>query len=197
MSIEDTIHGIFVQNGGIVRASELRVKGIHSIYITRLLERGKIARIRRGVYEWIADGGKSDAEILAVVLPEGVVCLHSALNYYGYIDRTPPRWHIALDKNRSRWRSRLMYPALRVHYVPSHLFPIGRTRATFEGEELWIYDRERTICDVLRYAVDPEIMVQSIRAYVQDPKRRPDRLTEYAAPLRVKRMVEERVAIWL
>lgn len=199
MTQEEKIREIFKDSGGIVRAGSLRQLGVHSIYLTRMCKAGKVSRIRRGIYEWVEDGAKTDIEIISQVLPEAILCLHSALAYYGYIDRTPAIWHVAMDKNRSRWRAKINYPPVKAHYVATHIYDLGRSRCEIDGTQIWIYDRERTLCDTLKHAnrLDPEIVRQAIRSYINDGEHNVSLLKEYARRLRVQHAVQSLIGVWL
>ena len=54
--------------------------------------------------------------------------------------------------------------------VSSTLLVLGETKGIIDGEPIRIYDRDRTICDVLRHMkeVDKEIFNKAIRCYVDD-----------------------------
>ena len=38
------------------------------------------------------------------LFPDGVHCMESALDYYGYTDRTPSAWNLAVDSKSTRTR---------------------------------------------------------------------------------------------
>lgn len=44
----------------------------------------------------------SDELLLATLIPKGIVCMESALFYYGYSDFTPKIWTIAMPRTVSR-----------------------------------------------------------------------------------------------
>ena len=62
-----------------------------------------------------------------------------------------------------------------------------------------IYDRDRTICDVLRNMnkMDKEIFNKAIQGYVADPKKSIPNLMKYAQVLRVQKKVNEWIGVWL
>lgn len=67
------------------------------------------------------------------------------------------------------------------------------------GVKVRIYNRERTICDVLRYAnkLDREVFNNAILRYIKDQNRNGKRLMEYAKKLRVAEKVKTYVGVWL
>jgi len=62
-----------------------------------------------------------------------------------------------------------------------------------------IYDKDRVLCDCLRYRnkMDPEIFNKAIRSYVNDPGKSIPHLMAYAEPLRVKQVVKSMIGVWL
>ncbi len=62
-----------------------------------------------------------------------------------------------------------------------------------------IYDRDRTICDVLRNMnkMDKEIFNKAIQGYVKDLKKNIPNLMEYAKVLRMQKRVKELIGVWL
>ena len=62
-----------------------------------------------------------------------------------------------------------------------------------------IYDRDRTICDVLRNMskMDKEIFNKAVQGYVRDTQKNIPNLMKYAKELRVQKKVKELIGVWL
>ena len=107
--------------------------------------------------------------------------METALFYYGYSDRNPAEWNIAIDKNASRQRTRIDYPSIKAYRLEPALLSIGVTRGEINFTDVRIYDRDRTICDVLRNMnkMDKEIFNKAIQGYVNDPQKNVPNLIEY------------------
>jgi len=119
--------------------------------------------------------------------------------YYRYSDRNPPEWNITIDKNTSRQRTKMDYPFVKAYRIESTLLPIGETKGEIDSIEVRIYDRDRTICDVLRNMnkMDKEIFNKAIQNYVKDPKKNIPNLMQYAKELRVQKRVKDLIGVWL
>ena len=67
------------------------------------------------------------------------------------------------------------------------------------GTMIRIYDKERTICDTLRYAnkLDREVFNIAIQRFVKDKEKRILTLMEYAKILRVTKKVKNYLGVWL
>ena len=125
--------------------------------------------------------------------------METALFYYRYSDRNPVEWNIAIDKNTSRQRTKIDYPFIKAYRVEPALLSIGETKGEIDSTEVRIYDRDRTICDVLRNMnkMDKEIFNKAVQSYVKDSKKNIPNLMEYAKVLRVQKRVKELIGVWL
>jgi len=76
---------------------------------------------------------------------------------------------------------------------------LGLTKGNMDGHEMRIYDKDRVICDCLRYRnkMDKEIFNKAIQNYIADPEKRIPKLMEYAGPLRVKKIAKDLIGVWL
>ena len=81
----------------------------------------------------------------------------------------------------------------------SFLLEMGLTTGEKDGHSIRIYDRDRVICDCLRYRnkMDREMFNKAIRAYVSDPQKNISRLMDYAERLRVKKVAVDLISVWL
>lgn len=83
----------------------------------------------------------------------------------------------------------------------SILLPITLGEATGEIDyiKIRIYDRDRTICDILRNMnrMDKEVFNKAIQSYVKDPQKNIPNLMEYAKVLRVQKKVKDLIGVWL
>lgn len=167
--------------------------------IQRMLNEGLIEKIKRGYYHWIESYGKDEIVIINRLFPDGVLCMDTALFYYKYSDRTPAEWHITIDKNTSRQRTQVEHPFIKAYRVESKLLTLGETNGEIDSQKVRIYDRDRTICDVLRNMnkMDKEIFNKAIQGYVKDPKKNIPNLVQYAKALRVQKRVNDIIEVWL
>ena len=76
--------------------------------------------------------------------------METALFYYCYSDRNPAEWNITIDKNASRNRTNIDYPFIKAYRIESALMMLGETKGSIDFVDVLIYERDRTICDVLR-----------------------------------------------
>lgn len=197
--MEQSLERIFEKYGGVMRTAQLNQEGFYYKKIQELVASNQIEKIRRGYYQYIGDNSFSDIPTIAVLFPDGVLCLDSALDYYGYTDRTPSAWHIAVDSTSTRTRFYIDYPVVKPHFIQKERYLIGISETEIDGQKIKIYDRERTMCDLLlhRNKVDGEVFNTAVQRYVIDPERSTARLMQYAKALHVEKKVREVLGIWL
>lgn len=190
---------IFLDYNFTMTTAQLNKEKLYYRDIQRMLDEGLIEKVKRGYYHWIEDYGTSEVALINSLFPDAVLCMETALFYYKYSDRNPAEWNITVDKNTSRQRTKIDYPFVKAYRVEPALLSLGETNGIIEFTNVRIYDRDRTICDVLRNMskMDKEIFNKAIQNYVKDPQKNIPNLMEYAKALRVQKKVNDLIGVWL
>lgn len=198
MEGKDIIYKMFKKNGGILRTSELNDLGLSSRQINKLIENGDITRIKRGYYE-LENHIYPEEVVIARLFPKTVIFLESALMIYGYTDRIPSAWQIAVDRNSEKTQYNIDYPLIDIFYMEPRLLEVGVDVVKIEGVDIKLFNRDRTICDVLRYEnrLEREVFTSAIQRYVKDPKIDVQRLLRYSEIFNIKNKVQTYVGVWL
>lgn len=193
------LNDIFKNYDYVMTTAQLSSVKLYYRDIQRMLNEGLIEKIKRGYYHWIESYGKDEIVIINRLFPDGVLCMHTALFYYKYSNRNPAEWYITIDKNTSRQRTQIEYPLIKAYRVESELLSLGETKGEIDSQKVRIYDRDRTICDVLRNMnkMDKEIFNKAIQEYVKDPQKNIPNLMQYAKALRVQERVKYLIGVWL
>ncbi len=190
---------IFDKYGGMMRTTQLAEEKIFYPQREKLIADGYVEKIRRGYYQWINPNDFSEVGTVIRLFPDAILCMDTALRYYGYSDRTPGNWHLAVSKDSGKSRFKIDYPFVKPYYVEPAVLELGLTTGTMDGHAIRIYDKERLICDCLRYRnkMDKEIFNKAIQKYIADPEKSIPKLMEYAGPLRVKKLAKDLIGVWL
>ena len=88
---------VIMEKGGIAKAADFVQAGIHSADVVNMCNAGYLDRIRHGYYQLAEADTSSEEQLLAVLIPKGIVCVESALFHYGYSDFAPRKWSIAVQ----------------------------------------------------------------------------------------------------
>lgn len=190
---------IFDKYGGMMRTTQLAEEKIFYPQREKLIADGYVEKIRRGYYQWINPDDFSEVGTVIRLFPDAILCMDTALRYYGYSDRTPGDWHLAVSKDSGKSRFKIDYPFVKPYYVEPAVLELGLTAGTMDGHAIRIYDKDRLICDCLRYRnkMDKEIFNKAIQKYIADPEKSIPKLMEYAGPLRVKKLAKDLIGVWL
>lgn len=190
---------IFLNYNFTMTTAQLNKEKLYYRDIQRMLDEGLIEKVKRGYYHWIEDYGTSEVAIINSLFPDAVFCMETALFYYKYSDRSPAEWNITVDKNTSRQRTNIDYPFVKAYRVEPALLSLGETDGIIEFTKVRIYDRDRTVCDVLRNMskIDKEIFNKAIQNYVKDLQKNIPNLMKYAKALRVQKKVNDLIGVWL
>ncbi|MCI6733065.1 MAG: abortive phage infection protein [Lachnospiraceae bacterium] len=204
---------VIIEKKGVAKAADFVAAGIPSVDVVNMCNVGYLDRIRHGYYQLAEGDSSSEEQLLAILIPEGIVCVESALFHYGYSDFAPRKWSIAVPRTVSRTkldvdvlvlsvsRTKLDVDVLvlQTYYVQTDLYELGRITDDFDGVMLPVYDRERTICDCFKYRsrLDSEIFSKALNAYANDAEKNLQNLSIYAKKLRVYKKVTELMEVLL
>jgi predicted transcriptional regulator of viral defense system len=136
---------------GMVRLREFTAAGIAEETLARLVRQGRVVRPARGLYRR-ADAKPDAAHSLAqaaALVPNGVVCLVSALQFHGLTTEMPPRIWMAI--RRSTWTPTVTYPPLRFVYFGERAFAADVETHRIERVPVRLYGVAKTIVDCFRY----------------------------------------------
>ena len=182
----DTALHLFGQRG-LVRMPDLRDAGVGAETVARLVRHGTVVRVARGLYQLadtIPDTRRSLAEASALV-PKGVICLTSALQFHDMTLQMPSAIWIAID--RTGWKPKVEYPPIRFVRFSGHTLAGGVKRHLIEGIEVPIYEPAKSIVDCFRYRnkIGLDIALEGLREGLRSRRVTPDELWEFARTARI------------
>lgn len=140
-----------LQKKGMVRLSEVKAHGITAATLSRMVAKGQLLRLGRGLYQ------RADAEFdanhtlaeVAKLVPKGVICLASALAFYELTDAIPAQVWMAIGP-KDRKPSINSIPLKFVRFG-SRVLHSGIEEHTIEGVPVRIYSPAKTVVDLFRY----------------------------------------------
>ena len=188
----------FKLHGGVLKTSELKKMGLTSRQIKRMVQEGIISKIKHGYYE-LTEYIPNDLVIVARLFPDSVIFLESALFYYGYIDRVPQEIQIAVDRSSKTTKYDIEYPMVKPFYMEPRFLEVGVEAIEIDGVKIRIFNRDRTMCDVLRFEkkMDYEVFSSAIESYIKDPNKVVRNLFEFAEILNIRNKVQTYIGVRL
>ena len=199
VDIKTVTKQVLIEKGGVAKSADFVAAGIRAVDVVNLGNAGYLGRIRHGYYQLAEAETTSEEQLLATLIPKGIVCVESALFHYGYSDFAPRKWSIAVPRSMSRTKLDVDELTLRPYFVGPEIYELGKVTDDFEGVSLPVYDRERTICDCFKYRsrLDNEIFNKALHSYANDTQKNLQNLSLYAKKLRVYKKVTELMEVLL
>lgn len=196
---KDIAKQVVTMSRGIARTADFLAVGLSKSDVCTLNNEGYLKRIRHGYYKLANDDNISEEQLLATLIPEGIVCMESALFHYGYSDFSPRVWTLAVPRTISRPKLKIDAVNFKPYFIPKEHYELGKTKANFNGVTLAVYDRERTICDCFKHRakLDSEIFNKAVHAYAADDKKNLSNLSKYAKQIGLFKKVNELMGVML
>ena len=185
-------------NGGIAKKEQLAQLGVDYRRILDFVENKDIIRIKNGYYTYGVERFTEEA-LVSKLFSDAVLCMDSALYAYGYISRKPYGFHLAVDKNTSKSRFKMDYPKIIPYYTEPDVLTMGVSKIEYESHAFQIYDKDRLICDCLKYEskLNREDFKEAIQSYIKDDEKDIAALMEYARERKVLKKVQSLIGVWL
>ncbi len=183
--------------GGYLPLSEAQKLDISKTYIQQYIADNEFERVAHGLYK-SPDIWTDDLYILALKNEKAVCSFDTALMLHGLTEREPAAIYLTVPRryNASHLRSK----GIVVYQVKEEWADLGRTVAqTTYGNEVAVYDMERTICDILRVKnkKDPQMFTYAIKEYVKSANKNLSRLMKYAKEFGVEAELRQYMEVLL
>lgn len=194
----EQITQLIEEQGGIVKKEQFTELGIDYRRILDFVQSGDLVRIKNGYYTDRIDRF-TEEELVARLFGDARLCMESALYAYGYISQKPYGWHLAVDKNTSKSRFKMDYPKIIPYYTEPEALELGATEIMISGQQFQIYDRDRVICDCLKYEskLEREVFKEALQSYIRDSQKDISALMAYARARKVVGKVQSMIGVWL
>ena len=175
------------QERSLLRARDLAERSLPTVALTRLVAAGKLERVARGVYS-LPGRALSEHRSLAEVslrVPQGVVCLLSALRVHGIGTQAPFEVWLAIPHHFPT--PRLDQPALRAVRMSGPAMTEGIERVLIDGIDVPVFNAEKTVADCFKYRnkIGLDVALEALRDAWSQGKLQMDALWRYATVDRV------------
>lgn len=176
-----------VRKSGVIRARDITALGIPTEYLRRLHRRGLLLRVGRGLYTPPKAGVTAHHSLAQVSkkVPNGVICLLSALQFHRLGTQVPSEVWVALD--RKARPPRVDSHALRLVRMSGEALAAGVQEHRIEKVPVRIYGPAKTVVDCFKYRnkIGLDIALEALRDYRRRYPRGTQDLWRYAHVCRV------------
>jgi len=152
---------------GILRSRDLAGHGLPRVALTRLLRRGRLRRVARGLYV-LAEAELSEHHTLLEAckrIPHGTVCLLSALRFHGLTTQSPFDVWMAIDVKSRKPRAGDL--PLRIVRFSGEARKHGIETHRVNGAALRVTSPAKTVADCFKYRnkVGLAVAIEALRDY--------------------------------
>ena len=182
---------VFRDNGGILRMSEAVEAGISRRTLYDMRDEGVLEQLSRGVYRLASLPGLEAPDLVAVAtrIPNGVVCLISALAFHDLTTQIPHAVDVAIARGAEK--PRIDYPPVNVYWFSGKAFTSGIETPKIDGKLVRVYGPEKSIADAFKYRnkIGREVALEALRTWRARRESNIERLLDYARICRVERIM--------
>ncbi len=170
----------------MLRLKDFMAEGIGPETLSRLARDGAVVRPARGLYQ-LPDGNvhaqHSLAEATALV-PKGVICLISALQFHALTLQMPSTIWMAID--RSAWLPTIVTPRIRFVRFSDTQMTKDVARHMIDGVSVTVTSPARTVVDCFRYRgkVGIDVALEGLREGLRGHRFKADDLWRIAKAMR-------------
>lgn len=175
----------------LLRARDLAEHGLPTMALSRLVATGKLERVARGIYS-LPGSPLSEHRSLAEValrVPQGIVCLLSALRVHDIGTQAPFEVWIAIPSNSPT--PQLDQPALRAIRMSGRALSEGVDSIQIDGVEVRVFNAAKTIADCFKFRnkIGLDVALEALRDGWTQRKVTVDALWHYATINRVSNVM--------
>lgn len=173
--------------------------GLTPYKINKLVEEGKLKIINRNYFENPDyDEETNEFNVVSVYAPKGVVCLTSAAIYHGLSSSRPIRIDVALPRD-TRFPKSSRWPEIKYYLFTDDRYTIGIDTVLDDNNHFKIYDKEKTVCDMLFYRnkLGFDSAIEVLKNYIYRNDRDINKLVEYAEKLHCAKLLREYLEIMI
>ncbi len=172
---------------GLIRPRDLKPMGLPRVALTRLVRRGALTRVGRGLYA-LPERSISEHTALAEVAhkyPQGIICLLSALRFHELTTQSPFEVWLAVP-NKAR-APRMDYPPLRIVRFSGPALSEGIEEHIIDGVPVRVTSVAKTVADCFKFRnkIGLDVALEALREAWRERRVNMDELWRFARVCRV------------
>lgn len=192
MTQKDLVTELLKYNKGILTSSEAKEAGVAYKTLQRMYQAGEIEKLEKGLY-MDPDQMEDEYFLTQYRCKKGIFSHETALYFHDLTDRTPFQLMLTIP---SGYNTRLLKEKtkFKFFYITEKLHLLGRvTMETPFGHQIYVYDKERTICDCLKKKdqLDTDLVNEAVKRYMKTPGADYAKLIKYAELFNIKDLVRK------
>lgn len=187
----ETTRQLFKQHGGTLRTQEALNAGVHPRTLYEMRDQGELEQLARGVYRLVDMPPLSDPDLVTVSkrVPQGVICLISALAFHELTTQIPHAIHLAIEQGA--WTPQLEHPPIQIYHFSMAAFTSGIESHDMDGIQVRVYSPEKTLADCFKFRnrIGLDVALEALRTYRSRRNARLGQILKYARVCRVEKVM--------
>jgi predicted transcriptional regulator of viral defense system len=181
-----------IKRKGVLRPRDLDVPSIPRTYLQRLYQRRLIIKIGRGLYtlpgvhvtehHTFAEAAKR--------VPNGILCLLSALSFHGLTSQAPFEVWMVIDR-KSRL-PKVDYPSIRFVRFSAQALSEGIEEHVIDGVQVKVYNAPKTVADCFKYRnkIGTDVALEALKDCWSQRKCTMDEIWKFSRICRVEKVMK-------
>jgi len=187
LSFNESMNGIFT-------SQDLISHGFSKFDISQFVKKGLLERVSRGNYLY-RDALSDDFKLAQQNNQKMIFSNETALYLHEMTGRFPDEFTVTTESGYH-----LRNQELKVYYVKPELLYLGvMEKETPYGNPVYVYDKERTVCDIIRNKnrIELQVYAEGLQNYFLKGKPDLKKLANYAKAFGMKQKVMEIVTLYM
>lgn len=193
MSKQELLLKKIKENNGIITTREVLNLGIHKDVLKELTIKEALEKITNGLY---ALPSESIDEYLyfSYRIPKGIFSYETAAYLQGLSTRMPLIYVMTVKVGDNVSRVKSVRDNIIFKYVKKNYYDIGKITTTSPfGREILVYDKERTILDMIKDKdrIDVQVFSETIKSYFASRNKNLLKLSKYAIQMNMEQVLKQ------
>src|SRR3989338_2422716 len=187
------------KRGGLASYAEIVEAGFNKVLLKTSLNSKRIHKIDRGLYRLSEGASVSHPDLVAtsIRIPNGVVCLVSALSFHEATKEIPQFVDIAIP--RGSHANRMKYTPVKFYRFDHQAWEAGIEEHKIEGHQIRVYSLARTVADCFKFRnkVGVDVARGALKVAMTEKKIKPKEILQYSKTCRVDRIIKPILEVML
>jgi predicted transcriptional regulator of viral defense system len=171
----------------IIRSADVRPFGIPRTYLSRLVRRGLLSRVGRGLYRSKSSPVTEHLSLIQAEAktPKGVICLLSALRFHEFTTQSPHEVWMAIGVKA--WSPKITSPTIRLIRMSGAALSFGVKEYPVRGGTLKVYTPAKTVADCFKFRnkIGTDVAIEALKECFRLKKATIDEIAAAAKVCRV------------
>ena len=187
------------ENNGIITTKEALNLGIHKEILKELTIKEELEKIANGLYA-LPSENIDEYLYFSYRIPKGIFSYETAAYLQGLSKRMPLVYVMSVKVGDNVSRVKSTRENIIFKYIKKDYFDIGKiTIMGLFGREISVYDKERTILDIIKDKdrIDAQVFSEAMKSYFASKEKNLFKLSKYAVKMNMEQALNRYTEVLL